>query len=149
MNYCIVSHQHFAMVFETRSTGRFGLSKRSLQQLQVFGRGYVDNIYDFYCRYIFYEREKEKMFLYPIPREYVEAKLQKRAMENNNIYRRQGSEGNSPTAENGTHRSVENISHRSEMASYPRPNPMGASKPPCNGVCNMYCLCPYILFVFS
>lgn len=89
------------------------------------------------------------MFLYPIPREYVEAKLQKRAMENNNIYRRQGSEGNSPTAENGTHRSVENISHRSEMASYPRPNPMGASKPPCNGVCNMYCLCPYILFVFS
>ncbi|XP_037801827.1 leucine-rich repeat and calponin homology domain-containing protein-like isoform X5 [Penaeus monodon] len=66
-------------------------------------------------------------------REYVEAKLQKRAMENNNIYRRQGSEGNSPTAENGTHRSVENISHRSEMASYPRPNPMGASKPPCNG----------------
>ncbi|XP_047479030.1 leucine-rich repeat and calponin homology domain-containing protein 1-like isoform X2 [Penaeus chinensis] len=78
------------------------------------------------------EREK-KMFLYPIPREYVEAKLQKRAMENNNIYRRQGSEGNSPTAENGTHRSVENISHRSEMASYPRPNPMGASKPPCNG----------------
>ncbi|XP_037801831.1 leucine-rich repeat and calponin homology domain-containing protein-like isoform X8 [Penaeus monodon] len=67
-------------------------------------------------------------------REYVEAKLQKRAMENNNIYRRQGSEGNSPTAENGTHRSVENISHRSEMASYPRPNPMGASKPPCNGL---------------
>ncbi|XP_042872815.1 leucine-rich repeat and calponin homology domain-containing protein 2-like isoform X4 [Penaeus japonicus] len=66
-------------------------------------------------------------------REYVEAKLQKRAMENNNIYRRQGSEGNSPTAENGTHRSVENISHRSEMAPYPRPNPMGASKPPCNG----------------
>ncbi|XP_069973024.1 leucine-rich repeat and calponin homology domain-containing protein isoform X9 [Penaeus vannamei] len=69
----------------------------------------------------------------PTYREYVEAKLQKRAMENNNIYRRQGSEGNSPTAENGTHRSVENISHRSEMASYPRPNPMGASKPPCNG----------------
>ncbi|XP_042872813.1 leucine-rich repeat and calponin homology domain-containing protein 4-like isoform X2 [Penaeus japonicus] len=67
-------------------------------------------------------------------REYVEAKLQKRAMENNNIYRRQGSEGNSPTAENGTHRSVENISHRSEMAPYPRPNPMGASKPPCNGL---------------
>ncbi|XP_037801823.1 DISP complex protein LRCH3-like isoform X1 [Penaeus monodon] len=70
----------------------------------------------------------------PTYREYVEAKLQKRAMENNNIYRRQGSEGNSPTAENGTHRSVENISHRSEMASYPRPNPMGASKPPCNGL---------------
>ncbi|XP_042872814.1 leucine-rich repeat and calponin homology domain-containing protein 2-like isoform X3 [Penaeus japonicus] len=70
----------------------------------------------------------------PTYREYVEAKLQKRAMENNNIYRRQGSEGNSPTAENGTHRSVENISHRSEMAPYPRPNPMGASKPPCNGL---------------
>ncbi|KAK7073925.1 Leucine-rich repeat and calponin y domain-containing protein 3 [Halocaridina rubra] len=67
----------------------------------------------------------------PTYREYVEAKLQRRALENNNIYRRQG-DGNAPTSENG-HRSVENLSHRTDVPSYPRPNPMGASKP-CNGL---------------
>ncbi|XP_042225081.1 LOW QUALITY PROTEIN: leucine-rich repeat and calponin homology domain-containing protein-like [Homarus americanus] len=68
----------------------------------------------------------------PTYREYVEAKLQKRAMENNNIYRRQA-DGSAPSAENGTHRSVENLSHRTDVATHPRPNPMGASKP-CNGL---------------
>ncbi|XP_066963369.1 DISP complex protein LRCH3 isoform X4 [Macrobrachium rosenbergii] len=68
-------------------------------------------------------------------REYVEAKLQRRALENNNIYRRQG-DGSAPVSENGTHshRSVENLTHRTDVPSYPRPNPMGASKPPCNGL---------------
>ncbi|XP_071536035.1 leucine-rich repeat and calponin homology domain-containing protein isoform X10 [Panulirus ornatus] len=64
-------------------------------------------------------------------REYVEAKLQKRAMESNNIYRRQGSDGGIPLTENGTHRSAENLSQRTDTASY-RPTPMGAAKP-CNG----------------
>ncbi|XP_064078807.1 DISP complex protein LRCH3-like isoform X2 [Macrobrachium nipponense] len=70
----------------------------------------------------------------PTYREYVEAKLQRRALENNNIYRRQG-DGSAPVSENGTHshRSVENLTHRTDVPSYPRPNPMGASKPPCNG----------------
>ncbi|XP_068249069.1 DISP complex protein LRCH3 isoform X4 [Palaemon carinicauda] len=68
-------------------------------------------------------------------REYVEAKLQRRALENNNIYRRQG-DGSAPPSENGTHshRSVENLTHRTDVPTYPRPNPMGASKPPCNGL---------------
>ncbi|XP_071536034.1 leucine-rich repeat and calponin homology domain-containing protein isoform X9 [Panulirus ornatus] len=65
-------------------------------------------------------------------REYVEAKLQKRAMESNNIYRRQGSDGGIPLTENGTHRSAENLSQRTDTASY-RPTPMGAAKP-CNGL---------------
>ncbi|XP_068249074.1 leucine-rich repeat and calponin homology domain-containing protein isoform X5 [Palaemon carinicauda] len=70
----------------------------------------------------------------PTYREYVEAKLQRRALENNNIYRRQG-DGSAPPSENGTHshRSVENLTHRTDVPTYPRPNPMGASKPPCNG----------------
>ncbi|XP_071536032.1 leucine-rich repeat and calponin homology domain-containing protein isoform X8 [Panulirus ornatus] len=67
----------------------------------------------------------------PTYREYVEAKLQKRAMESNNIYRRQGSDGGIPLTENGTHRSAENLSQRTDTASY-RPTPMGAAKP-CNG----------------
>lgn len=60
--------------------------------------------------------------------------MQRRALENNNIYRRQG-DGSAPATENGTlgHRSVENLSHRTDTPSYPRPNPMGASKP-CNGL---------------
>lgn len=66
-------------------------------------------------------------------REYVEAKLQKRALEANSIYRRQGGDGGTAPTENGTHRSVENLSHRTDVASFPRPNPMGATKP-CNGV---------------
>lgn len=65
-------------------------------------------------------------------KEYVEAKLQKRAMENNNIYRRQAGDGSTPSSENGTHRSVENLSHRTDVASQPRPKPVGAAKP-CNG----------------
>ncbi|KAK8728443.1 hypothetical protein OTU49_009303, partial [Cherax quadricarinatus] len=68
----------------------------------------------------------------PTYREYVEAKLQKRAMENNNIYRRQAGDGSTPSSENGTHRSVENLSHRTDVASQPRPKPVGAAKP-CNG----------------
>ncbi|KAK8728442.1 hypothetical protein OTU49_009303 [Cherax quadricarinatus] len=66
-------------------------------------------------------------------KEYVEAKLQKRAMENNNIYRRQAGDGSTPSSENGTHRSVENLSHRTDVASQPRPKPVGAAKP-CNGL---------------
>ncbi|XP_053650970.2 DISP complex protein LRCH3 isoform X4 [Cherax quadricarinatus] len=69
----------------------------------------------------------------PTYREYVEAKLQKRAMENNNIYRRQAGDGSTPSSENGTHRSVENLSHRTDVASQPRPKPVGAAKP-CNGL---------------
>ncbi|XP_069163989.1 DISP complex protein LRCH3 isoform X9 [Procambarus clarkii] len=65
-------------------------------------------------------------------REYVEAKLQKRAMENNNIYRRQAGEGGGHLSENGTHRSAENLSHRGEVMSQPRPKTVGAAKP-CNG----------------
>nr|XP_045624442.1 leucine-rich repeat and calponin homology domain-containing protein 1-like isoform X6 [Procambarus clarkii] len=66
-------------------------------------------------------------------REYVEAKLQKRAMENNNIYRRQAGEGGGHLSENGTHRSAENLSHRGEVMSQPRPKTVGAAKP-CNGL---------------
>lgn len=53
-------------------------------------------------------------------------------MESNNIYRRQGSDGGIPLTENGTHRSAENLSQRTDTASY-RPTPMGAAKP-CNGL---------------
>ncbi|XP_045624438.2 leucine-rich repeat and calponin homology domain-containing protein isoform X2 [Procambarus clarkii] len=69
----------------------------------------------------------------PTYREYVEAKLQKRAMENNNIYRRQAGEGGGHLSENGTHRSAENLSHRGEVMSQPRPKTVGAAKP-CNGL---------------
>ncbi|KAK8392687.1 hypothetical protein O3P69_014843 [Scylla paramamosain] len=67
-------------------------------------------------------------------REYVEAKLQRRALESNNIYRRQGSDGTAPAAENGTHRSAESLATRTDhLGPHPsRPGPIGAAKS-CNG----------------
>ncbi|KAK8392681.1 hypothetical protein O3P69_014843 [Scylla paramamosain] len=68
-------------------------------------------------------------------REYVEAKLQRRALESNNIYRRQGSDGTAPAAENGTHRSAESLATRTDhLGPHPsRPGPIGAAKS-CNGL---------------
>ncbi|KAK8392680.1 hypothetical protein O3P69_014843 [Scylla paramamosain] len=70
----------------------------------------------------------------PTYREYVEAKLQRRALESNNIYRRQGSDGTAPAAENGTHRSAESLATRTDhLGPHPsRPGPIGAAKS-CNG----------------
>ncbi|XP_045107309.1 DISP complex protein LRCH3-like [Portunus trituberculatus] len=70
----------------------------------------------------------------PTYREYVEAKLQRRALESNNIYRRQGSDGTAPATENGTHRSAESLATRTDhLGSHPsRPGPIGAAKS-CNG----------------
>ncbi|KAK8392678.1 hypothetical protein O3P69_014843 [Scylla paramamosain] len=71
----------------------------------------------------------------PTYREYVEAKLQRRALESNNIYRRQGSDGTAPAAENGTHRSAESLATRTDhLGPHPsRPGPIGAAKS-CNGL---------------
>ncbi|XP_050720681.1 leucine-rich repeat and calponin homology domain-containing protein-like isoform X5 [Eriocheir sinensis] len=81
-------------------------------------------------------------------REYVEAKLQRRALESNSIYRRQGSDGTTATAaaaaaENGTHRSAESLTtsradhhhlhHNSSQHLTTRPGPIGAAKS-CNGL---------------
>ncbi|XP_050720679.1 DISP complex protein LRCH3-like isoform X3 [Eriocheir sinensis] len=83
----------------------------------------------------------------PTYREYVEAKLQRRALESNSIYRRQGSDGTTATAaaaaaENGTHRSAESLTtsradhhhlhHNSSQHLTTRPGPIGAAKS-CNG----------------
>ena len=70
-------------------------------------------------------------------RDYLEAKRQQRAMESNNIYRRVAGDGSSPTSENGG--IVKSNEMNNHISSGPRLNPIGASKPPCNGV---------ILFVF-
>ncbi|MPC17338.1 hypothetical protein E2C01_010190 [Portunus trituberculatus] len=76
-------------------------------------------------------------------REYVEAKLQRRALESNNIYRRQGSDGTAPATENGTHRSAESLATRTDhLGSHPsRPGPIGAAKS-CNGVRSRLCSQP-------